>query len=53
MEEQQVGEDRDEPDQHPCGAACDEPDPECEPAEQEQPSGWMTRHASIIYRVTM
>ena len=53
MEEQQVGEDRDEPDEHPCGAACGESDPDCEPAEQQQPSGWMAGHAGIIYRVTM
>ena len=53
MEEEEVREDRDETDEHPRGAAGDEPDADCEAA-QEQETPWrMTCHASPIYRDTM
>ena len=53
MEEEEVREDRDETDQHPRGAARDEPDADCEAAEEQETPGRMTRHASLIYRDTM
>ena len=53
MEEEEVREDRDETDQHPRRAARDEPDADCEAAQEQKTTGWVTRHASLIYRDTM
>jgi hypothetical protein len=53
MEEQNVREDRDEPDEHPRHAARHEPDADSEAAEEQQTARRVACHAFQIYRGTM